>query len=78
MDPTEYIVPPIYSFKSQYFMIQRFKSTEIQLTHPTYMQFHYLNGTIDEDPPIAYLRTVEWYDNQFYDWGNFKSTEMVR
>jgi len=64
MDPTEYIVPPIYSFKfSVFYDSAALKATGIQLTHPTYMaDFLNLMGTIDEDPPFAYGWTVNWYD----------------
>lgn len=64
MNPAEYIVPPIYSFKfSLYYDSSALKATGIQLTHPTYMEdFLFLQGTIDEDPPFAYGWTVDWYD----------------
>ncbi len=64
MDATQYIVPPIYSFKfSLFYDSAAVKATGIQLTHPTYMEdFLYLNGTVDEDPPFAYGWTVDWYD----------------
>jgi len=69
---TQYVVPPIYSFTfSVFYDAAAVQATGVQTEHPDYMgNILSLNGTIDEDPPLAYGWNITWNDQQ--DWNFWK------
>lgn len=72
-DATQYVVPPIYSFKfSIFYDAAAVQATGVQTTHPSYMEdILTLDGTIDEDPPFAYGWNIKWDDKPDYDFWKY-------